>query len=342
MTAIARSPGDRYPTAKDFGRAIGQAAAAAWGPDWFGRVEAQVMDPTLFPDASRATATSGPASGRQQPTVRVRSSRARYEAPSLVDVVYEDLVPVRHLVPPASKPVALAVASVILVALTLFVAFLVDGPRGTLPGGAPTVAGVDISNGAVPRIDLTKPVEVRFQGVPAAGGTEVQLALSRLPLVTSDTEPLVPLGGRLFGASLDIGPRRYLIAGTVTAELRLRGNDKTVDRFRFRVQPTHNPLLTVPGVSAVVLLPLVLAYGWTLLRRAARGRALIRWELAKMAGVGAAFGLLTVVFGWMAGAGEPDFRTVLACLTGGAAGVASVQAVAGAVAARQSGNTPAP
>jgi len=67
MRALATEPADRFGTAEDFGVALAQAGAEAWGPDWLASEQVPIMDAgPIIGAAGRAT---GPP--RAMPTVAV-------------------------------------------------------------------------------------------------------------------------------------------------------------------------------------------------------------------------------------------------------------------------------
>ena len=53
--AIAKKPSDRYRSAEEFGIALGEAAARAWGPDWLGASGHPVEGAPLLTEAARTT-----------------------------------------------------------------------------------------------------------------------------------------------------------------------------------------------------------------------------------------------------------------------------------------------
>lgn len=143
-------------------------------------------------------------------------------------------------------------------ALLLFIGVLRDGaepPRGLVVGE------VEVGEGAVVPVDLSKPVRVRFEDLPAGTATKIQLGLlvDGMPLVSSQSEPLVGSRGT-YVASLDVPViDAYLAAGRVTAELRLQDGDaKTLQRFGFTVRPARRWSLLLPLAAAALLFTLLL------------------------------------------------------------------------------------
>jgi Protein kinase domain len=68
MRALATEPADRFGTAEDFGVALAQAGAEAWGPDWLATEQVPIMDAGPIIGAA-GRATSPPL--RAMPTVAV-------------------------------------------------------------------------------------------------------------------------------------------------------------------------------------------------------------------------------------------------------------------------------
>jgi Protein kinase domain len=67
MRGLATEPADRFGTAEDFGVALAEAGAEAWGPDWLGTEQVPIMDAgPILGAAGRATSPR-----RAMPTVAV-------------------------------------------------------------------------------------------------------------------------------------------------------------------------------------------------------------------------------------------------------------------------------
>ncbi|MDQ6616090.1 MAG: protein kinase [Actinomycetota bacterium] len=62
MRSIARSPGDRFPSAEAFGVAIGEAVTPSWGPAWLGRAGMQIVDAGPISESAKRPTGSGTAS----------------------------------------------------------------------------------------------------------------------------------------------------------------------------------------------------------------------------------------------------------------------------------------
>jgi serine/threonine-protein kinase len=358
MRALARSPEARYSTAEELGVALGEAATAVWGPQWLERSEVQIVDPgpisesakrpsgrvppsDVRPGAGAGPAPSGPASGGVPPppsahTVRrVRPEAAEHVAGAApVDIDQVKLVPVRDVIelpPPPSRQVAAALALVVLVLVVALIG-LGEPPRSAaFPPGTVTVGGSDPAEGRV-TLDLAKPVEVRVRGqLPGSAPGRVQLGFSvaGVPLVSSSSEVLTSTDGDLV-AAVRASANRYLVAGEMTGELRLLGEDGVVARHEFPVRSMQPDFVTVPGVFVVGLLLFLLAYVESLLRPLRRGRHQVA-GVGGMLLVGAAFGVVAVPFVSLLGGQEPKLTTAVACAVlgtgaGAAAAVAAIRA----------------
>lgn len=350
MQALARQPTDRFPTSEAFGVALGEAATALWGTGWLEQADVSLMAPgPILSSAERPSAdmgvqaatgsrlgrrsTAGAKSAARR-TVAPRASRVR---PSVAVHVrggggaqtpMGELVPVRNVIdqpPSALVPGVLAVALLGIGALLPFLGLMAPArPEGLAPGTA-TVAGTDVA-GAAASVDLSEPIEVRLQQLPAeaAAAQEVQLGFSvaGVTLADSSSEALAPVDGGL-GASVNASANRYLIGGEVTGELRLLEGDEVVLRHEFPLRPGQLAFLTLPGIVAAVLTFFVVGYAESLLRPLRRGRRR-RSGVFGMTIVGAGVGVLTVVVGWLLGGGEPTIRAAVLCALLGAGGAAAV------------------
>jgi len=58
MAALARQESDRFPTAEEFGVALGEAAAETWGPEWMSEAGTAVRGSEAIEQASRTTGGS--------------------------------------------------------------------------------------------------------------------------------------------------------------------------------------------------------------------------------------------------------------------------------------------
>ncbi|MGH9277254.1 MAG: serine/threonine-protein kinase, partial [Acidimicrobiales bacterium] len=201
MRAIARSTRDRFQTAEDFGVALGEAAATAWGPGWLARADLTINDPGPIAEAAKrpsrdVTAPAKSAKSRRSTkapppappaegtghTTRIRPVATDHGTVAPANLAPEELVPVREVIDVPSPPLVPAIAALVLLILAVAVAFLGLGqtnPAVSFPPGAVTVAGTDVASGEVD-LDLARPVEVAVGVVPpdAAAADAVQLGFS--------------------------------------------------------------------------------------------------------------------------------------------------------------------
>lgn len=291
------------------------------------------------PEVSEVPAGTPPAPPTQLPSgaipaQRVRPSVAVHVRGEVPDDL-EELMPVRQVLDAPPWPTKWAVATGVLLALTVLVAVFAPGlPDPSTSPMALTVAGTAVTAGEPVTVDLAEPVPVEMRNLPpaAAGATEAQLELSVLgvPLVDSSRAALQPIDGGV-SAALDSRANRYLAAGLLSADVVLLGPGGEQERGTFVLQTDRPFYLTVPGVAAIAALLFLLAYAESLL---APLRKLGRRRIASFLGllvVGAAIGAVFVVFGWLLGLHELAVSTVvtaaaLGALTGAAAAVTATKA----------------
>lgn len=343
MRAIARSTSDRFGTAEEFGVAVGEAAATAWGPSWLGRAELTVVGTGTIAEAAKrsggharaapgAPVPASPPPSGPGPDGPVRPvGRGHATGPAPCDLAPEDLVPVHEVIGAPRAPLVPALAALVLLVVMSAVALIGLGEPGvspTVPGGVVFVAGTDVARGLA-RVDLAQPVEIAVAGRrgPAAGADAVQLGFSvgGLPLPASGVGPIPERDG-IRRTSVEATSARVLAAGRVTAEVRLLAGDRVVARSQLLLEPTGTPWVTVPGVVAVLVLPVLLLIG------AAELRGLLRpgrkpSAPGRLAVLGAVLGPALVSLGWILGAPEPRAGTVAVCaLLGAASGLTAALA----------------
>jgi serine/threonine-protein kinase len=239
-----------------------------------------------------------------------------------------EFVPIRQVIELPPPPYPQAATALVLLLVALIVAFVGPGsntPKRVLGPGMATVNGVDASRGGGVTLDFSKPIDIRLTGLAgeAAAANRVQLGFSVAwaPLPESTTEDLARTDTGV-SAAVDAAGNRYLVAGAVTAELRLLVDDNVVLRHQFRARTSRMGFLTIPGVLVVAVLLFLLAYVEALLRPLRRGRRQIS-GLAGMVLIGAALGAVLVPFVWLLGGPEPSATSAVVCLLFGAgAGVA--------------------
>ncbi|HEX3542081.1 MAG TPA: serine/threonine-protein kinase [Acidimicrobiales bacterium] len=339
MRAIARAPGDRYPTAEAFGVAIGEAVTPAWGPAWLDRAGMQIVD--AGPVSESAKRPTGGTAGAAAPPAPPSAAPPRAAGGSTIvrpkvddhvvggsDVAVggADLVPIRQVIELPGPPYALAATALVLFLLA-FAAALIGIGKATitksLPPGTATVAGVDPTTSATIKLDLSKPIPVTVSK-PPAGVTAVQVGLSvaGVPLPPTTTEPLAN-GSAAPSATTD----RYLAGGTVTGDLRLIGaGGTTLGHQPFLAKGKQPAFLTVPGGLIVALFLFFVAYIESLLRPLRLGQRGVGGAIG-VAIFGAGLGVSIVGLTWLLGSPEPSPTTIIVCaICGAAAGVAAALA----------------
>lgn len=361
MRAIARSPDDRFATAREFGDAIGEAVTPSWGPAWMARTEVQIVDPgpivqsaNLVPghttvieaNAGAAQTIVGPITARSpghaSPTpgpgvggsvvVRPQITDHLVRRTGNVDLSGAKLVPVRVVMqppPPPYAPVAVALVLMLLAIVTaLFGISKTPMPEGVPPGVA-TVARFDPTSSEAIKLDLSQPIRVQLSNVPP-DVTRVQIAFSvgGVPLPSSTTGVLTHYDHGV-EATLTASTDRFLVGGAVRGDLRLLRLDGKLWRHQaFLAKGAQSGLLTVPGVLILGLALFVVAYMESLLRPLLRGHRQVSGVIG-MTVLGAGLAVSLVGLTWTLGGPEPTAATISVCAacTAGAACATSIAAV---------------
>ncbi len=160
MRAIARSPGDRYPTAEAFGVAIGEAVTPSWGPAWLDRAGMQIVDAGPIsesakrPSGSTAAVRAPAAAGTSTPVRPTPAAPGTYPAPPATDGPTETAPGTYGSPPPTAGPSGAYGAP----------ATLGPAPAG---GAAPPTIGPSPAGGAPPTIGPSSPARMQQ---PAYGG----------------------------------------------------------------------------------------------------------------------------------------------------------------------------
>ena len=282
------------------------------------------------PAGSAQPAPSAPAA----PSTRVRPQVSDHVGGAVAAQVAEaDLVPVREVIELPPPPTVQTLAALVLTLVMLTVAFVgLGGANRTtaIEEGVAQVAGKDPAGGGAVELDLSKPIEIRLGQLPpeARAAQEVQLGLSfaGIPLPASTAERLEP-GDSGLHAAVSASGGRYLVAGEVTAELRLLADDEVVLRHEFPVRSEQPDFLTVPGVLVVALILFLLAYAESLLRPLRRGRRRVVGVVG-MVLLGTGLGVMAVLLGSLLGGSEPRRATAAVCMFLGGAAAAAASAAA--------------
>ncbi len=332
MQALTRDPKARYPSAEQFGVAIGEAATQSFSEGWFAETAVPVLaggpivasttrigPPTQPVGSAAALRTPAPAPPAA-PTIALPPMRPSIQVHvrgAAIDVTDEGVVPVRQVLANPAWPLPWAALTALLVGVLAFLALNpqdVEAPaRGVL-----SVDGQDVST--TPEVDLEKGFTLKPGALPAARGfDEVTLGLSiaEVPLVNASPGKPAADGSIL----VDARGSRFLAAGTVDAQATFLRAGKQLAVVDFALRSSRHPFVSVPGIAAGLALLFVLAYTESQLaplRR--RGRR--RWaSLIGLAVAGGALGALVAVASWLTGTHALATTDLIRC--------ASVGAVAG-------------
>jgi hypothetical protein len=334
MRALARAPGDRFQSALEFGVAIGEGAAATWGPGWTEGLRVSLRDPGPILESTRkgtAPAESATDAGVVRPMVDLHEAGGAGDG-----LVLSDLMPLRRTpVDMPDFPRVLAWASGILAALAIVFGLLGVGsstPRPALGAGTVSIAGHDPATGRVP-LNLEDPTSIVVHNAPGRTGpptsARLTLSLGGVPMVHATSLPFVFRSGA-WRTTADASAGRYIVGGKLTANLALTGPNGTVNDG-FGVQAARTPFATFIGVVAIVLLLLCAAYAESLLRTLRSGRR--RNHRASVVGlgvVGAFGGVAAALWGWLLNVDSPTIASLIlpaaiGLVAGLLAGLAGVQ-----------------
>lgn len=341
MRSIAPAPSDRFGSAEEFGVAAAEAAGAVWGTGWLGKANLQIISGgPILAAAERPTISSGSPAARRTAETRVvaaapvamrPTAMVRPEGVSVIDRRPEDVVPLREVVKVPPPPRVQVVAALVLLAAAASAAFFGIGkPSRTrdLPAGTVTVAGADSAASEGISLDLSKPIPISADPVPA-GATQVRLVFSIAGFpVRSFQAPLDPSGTGAV-ASIDAASARFLIAGETTGELRFLSDGEVLARQDFAARAEQPFYLTAPGVAAITLALFVFAYIESLLRPMRRGRKKLTGA-AGLTMLGAGAGIVILMLVWLLVEKEPTLPTAVASAALGAgagfsAGLAAIR-----------------
>jgi Protein kinase domain len=356
MRGLATAPEDRYASAESFAVALAESCTSVWGPGWLaaegvpvmgaGQVVAATERFSASPTA-QAPAAAGPApppAGASGPTVAgkpppptLQRARATVIRPASMERVGEprltelqeasfaNLVPVQQIVKSPPRPrLPLAIAIVAFAAAVVF-AFVGTGSGsslgGTLPPGSVEVSGVPLRAGAVPSLNLSKPVVVRvLPNGPGAATARVSLVLLGHKAFQSSA-PLAPEANGARRAAVDLTKARYVVTGHTTAEVDLlkdAANGATVVGYwRFIAHLTQPAWLNVEGIVLVLMVLFSLAYIEQFARSLWRGRR----RTSATLGLGIFMALLAVAVvgvAWLAAGRQPTLAGAVICAALGA------------------------
>jgi len=254
---------------------------------------------------------------------------------ALADVVAADLVPARDVVdapPPAL--LLILVALILLVGAFALAAVGLGSPpasSGTLAAAQVQVTSADVTEGSLVPIDLSKPVVVGLSSTaPAADHVRLTLCLLGLCKVEATAPVTGPTGQPRVGL-VDVGSKRYLVAGRLTARVDLLRGGQIVGHEQFAARSTQSRLLTAPAIVTIALLLFLLAYAESSLRLLWRGRRIPSASVSLLI-VSAAIGAVAPALLWVLGTDPPVVVTIAAC-----AGLGAAAGLLGGFAARRAG-----
>jgi serine/threonine protein kinase len=335
--ALSRDPADRFDSAEDFGIAIGQAAAAAWGAGWLDASEVTLRDPgPILSRAQRApSGAAAPSAARNGAKVVRPDVELHTQGGAATGVMLNELMPLRQTpaeMPPFPK--TLVWAGVALALFALLLGLFGAGsftPSPVLQAGTVTVAGHDPATGPV-SLNLERQIPVVLEQVPAGVGSpttaQLVLSLGGLSVVHSTKLPLVRGPGGL-ATLLDASSGRYLVGGKLQADLVLSGPRGTVEDA-FEVHAVRSPVLTLAGAFVILVALIVAAYAESYLRALRRGRRHDnRTAIFAVTVVGLCAGATFALLGWLLGLAAPTFLGLLIpAIPGVAAGFVGALAAA--------------
>jgi serine/threonine-protein kinase len=341
MRGLQRDPDDRYPSAGEFGVAIGNAATNAFGPGWAARSDlnlvltgsmAAAAGPTLVEPLAPGDVVTGDVSGttgretmiagvgkpipRDEPLRMRATAVSRHGGARLDEISPDDLVRVEDLVTPPKFPWLASAAAALLFAALLVVSALGIGTvsvGGPMSRGQASVAGVDVATERLVSADLSDDIPVRVRELPAraqnARYVRVGFSVLGVELPPSRSGKLRRAGGDLV-AAVDAKRDRILWTGEATGRLQFldaRKHELLSQEFHFEAdRPFY---LAFVGVFSLVVLLFVLSYGWSLtqpIRRGYRRRsAYISMVVLGVFGAGA-----IVALGWAAFGSQPTPATI--------------------------------
>ncbi|WP_102146045.1 serine/threonine-protein kinase [Mycobacterium hubeiense] len=343
MRGLATDPTERFGTAESFGVALAEPAADCWGANWLAPVGIPVIGADTIVAAATGTSHPSKTTGTPRQTTTMRAvppglhtaptRRVRPAQPmprprvELADVGRNDVAPVQKVVKFRSPRVPFVIAAVLgLIAIALALVGLGSPPRGgDLQPGTVTVAGLDPTTVDRVEVDMTKPIPVTVTGVP---GDTAALALDVLGTSLGRHQaPFIP-GAPGLTAEVPSPVNPYVLAGNVTAELRVLSGETPTATYRFGIRTTQPGLTTAVAVATVVLTLFAAAYVESYIRVLRRGRSRFSGSFGLPLSA-AALAVAVVAAVWILLGREPTMATVIGCAA--AAAAAGIAATIGAM-----------
>lgn len=359
MRGLSRDPAGRFDTAEDFGVAVGEAAAASWGPGWIDTAGVGVMGSDRLALAARTTtsqarsgdlasgggpagtahATAGAGEGESGVESRVIDIAdlevvrggpiIRFRGLDLNKLKNDDLVAVDDLLDPPPLPrVAIFATAVLGLSMLIFAAIGLGSParEAGLTTGQVTIGGRDVAAGSRLTVDLDHDVVVNINDPELARDTTDIALKTKMFGIPLGTETAAVVDGR---AVLTPNIMRRISAGDVAGALELESDGKALARHEFVLHGTQSWYLSVVGIGALVMLLIGAANLESSLRPLGRGRRRTLSQLGASV-AGATLGVAIVGLAATLGVAEATVVTlVLVTALGAAGGVAACSVTLG-------------
>ncbi|MEQ8718043.1 MAG: protein kinase [Acidimicrobiales bacterium] len=336
MKSLARDPKDRYSTAEDFGCALGEAAATAWGPDWGDATGVPVHGSERLSASMRTThnpivtddplATQAAGMASVAPTQAIRPSSSAFHPAKRTGggtaMEAGDLLSVGEMLTPPAFPVIQLVVGVVALVVAAIIGIVgfgsVDRVSGLEPGVV-TINGTDVTDGTID-LDLTGDTTLVISEI-IPGADQVRLEIVGADIELTDIGPAdVEVGEPIVWES---SSARWYVGGSATGRLVFTDTDGSeVVSHEFEIDNTGR-WLTGSGAIALILALAVFAYLESNIRPLRKGRRKIS-ALVGMFITGAFVGLLFVALGAVLGYGEPTVPHLIVAALAGAVGSAAL------------------
>jgi hypothetical protein len=307
MKAIATEPVDRYRTAEDFGVAIGEAAATAWGVDWLESSGLVVRGSDRIAAAARTTitpiapvdvpVTTGPSGERvgsgtvsegavavdevaiaaaKDMAVKPAGDVAHGTGGDFAGIDAADIIAASEALTPPRFPVIALLLTFGLLAATAVIAIVGFGDPDLET--TPELADATLTQGDVELplvggdrilVDISEDILVNVNPSVAPDGSIAKLETLLVGIPVGSAEATVE-GGE---AVIEPGPSQYLVAGALTGSLTIldeAGAETAIQEFP--MEATNDWFLTALGIGVLVLLLAVLAYAESNMRPLRKGR----------------------------------------------------------------------
>jgi serine/threonine-protein kinase len=231
----------------------------------------------------------------------------------------------------ASPAIPFAIAAALALAAVVVALVGLGAPAigGDLPPGTVTVSGIDPVGAGEITADLSKPIPIV---VTAPGADSASLALDILGTsVGGRTVPLTP--GPAGGTAMLSSPvNRYVLAGSLPAEITVMRGPTPVGTYRFTLSSTQSALTTVTAVGTLILILIAAAYLESNIRVLRQGRRESPASVLAALLFAAALGVAAVAAAWVLFGSPPTIATLTI-----SAGLGALAGLAAALGARRVG-----